>query len=183
MRLRSHESRSYKTRKRGGIWTHSAWLIWCHSSLAVEGLFHLAVSCADHSVSLGWMFPDIYCGSSMNLLILGKEEFLRKGKERRKEWCKRMIKKRRKREKVRKVRKEKGIRVRMAKGRVREKMEWKWGNRDAVMERDDVETATPPYAFVCLPSSVLVHEALWGQEAGWRSWRGQQGFLWSICWY
>lgn len=162
MRFRSYELRSYKIRKRGGIWIYFAWFIWCYSSFVVEGLFYFVVFCVDYFVFLGWMFFDIYCGFSMNLFILGKEEFLRKGKERRKEWCKRMIKKRRKREKVRKVRKEKGIRVRMVKGRVREKMEWKWGNRDVVMERDDVEIVILFYVFACLFFFVLVYEVFWG---------------------
>ena len=161
------------------------WLVSCHTSITVEVLCCSVVSWTDHSV-LGWMFFDMFYISGMNLLRLCKEEFLRKRKQR-KGWCKGMIKGRRRREEVRKVKKEKGIRVRMAKGRVQEERGWEWGNREVEVEGGGVGTVTfwvaapqpvPPSA--CLPLFQFTRPSGLRNCAGFRGRGGQATFVWFV---
>lgn len=120
-------------------------------SITVEVLFCPVTSCSDHSVSLGWMFSDMYCVSSTNLLILWKEE---KADKKRVMWMN--DQKRRKREKVRKwgkrnksengkrqSKRREGMRV----GKLRHRDGEKWCGNSHLL------SCSPPCAAVCLPSS------------------------------
>lgn len=148
----------------------------CNISITVEVLFCPVTSCSDHSVSLGWMFSDMYCISSTNLLILWKEE---KADKKRVMWMN--DQKRRKKEKVRKW----GKRNKSENGKRQSKR--REGMRvGKLRHRDGEKWCGNSHLLSCSPHPVplsaclllVQRKALQGQGGCWLSWKGQRGYLW-----
>lgn len=155
----------------------AAWLALCPPALLLEVLGCSVASCTGHSV-LDWMFADVHCISSVNLLSLCKEEFHDSESEEKhdvNEWLEEEGKRGSERsEEIEGNKSENGQRQRKRRvARVGNRRRW-WG-RGSGVGTVTFEAAAPSLTAASLPSCFNA------RGPAKLSWKGQPGYLCWIC--